>query len=1364
MKADPSVEWTASVPMPLRYIATLIPGIERAMCLGGLAWGLLLWWAGTVAAQPPLPRLFQEAVTIPVDNDAAKTLLTISDRWDLGRWQDALDDLLTLCETRGDSVVPLERGGDLGITRYVLVAAACEKWLAQLPPEGLERYRRRLDPAMELLWKEWSVTSDESLLREILRKGFYSRRGDEALWRLGQSAWTRGDLTAARYWWGQLLPAEYHRKMPAERHFPDPRYPVADVAARVVLCDLLLSPVRGERALALFTETFPDARGQLAGKSGLWVELLTAFRQQMTAGSHTTGHVDVPTFGGNPARNGAAAEAVDFGGELWNLPLANAPLLRTPAQSLFPPARPLASAPAVVDDVVYVNDGAGIHAVSLYSGKPVWNGLDSASTVIYPQFPAGEILPPRRPVQGAPLWTVTVGAGRLFANVGSVITTPSPLENREHTTELVCLDIQQEEGKLLWKLSSEEMSQRLPAEDPDAPGWMWEGTPLLLGTKLYAALSRRRPQLEWSLVCLDAESGQLLWHRPVGISRPTPPDGENLASHLLLAADAQRLYLATHWGALIAVDLQTGALDWAVAYRSELRGEGRARRDPLSAPPPCLVADDRVIMAPADSSNVMCLHAQTGELLWRTPVDESIAALSWAAPDRIVATGISAYGLEAATGEPVWQVAPDESELRGYGRGWMCGDQFVWPTREALLVIDPRQGTVLRDHPLLTPEQRREGGHVVVAGPITLVASTDRLTAYGQAAGIRQSREHLLSSATTQAARWRWQLGEIESVTKQDAQAREHWVAAVQIHDAADGLPGRWSQRAERRLVEQSLIAIDGNPKSIDERLALARQLAMSPPVQRDVARLALAWSKEPHAQIRAWTEWIPWSLRADPAGSPGEPTAWQAAQRLHGLRRTFGDSLFIRHDDQAEARWRSFGSLESAAALRLARREFPAATWERILARAPQRVPHSISPEASLPVAEAQVADLRQQYWQRRWSQTLPSGGRLQSVSGVPSARWEHFLIATSHLEARSLATGDPSWRYELLSPVSWAGLSGEMLYVVTEPELLGMEAATGRILWRRTRGARDSPLAGRDVSSFPVEMVDGHGLVCIAADRTVRTLDGLTGNERWSVPFPGGATPPFPAIIGNWLLLPASKPTGPTLISLVSGRSGSVRWPASRPWLRTPVVSDAGDVFVTVDDQRQISAWTTSGMELWQYAGAVSHAHRDPLPICHRDQWVILLEGTRLAFVGDRGRPTTQIAISAVPLPERDGSQLVVGDVFVAGHAGQLVAVRLSRPSILWRRTVPAGEVIELFSIAGSPETVGVVQRSARGVLVEIWDLERGNPIQSLGKTRPPDQPLAIDARNGHILLAEANLVTAWMPMPVRDPGRADARDNSP
>lgn len=248
------------------------------------------------------------------------------------------------------------------------------------------------------------------------------------------------------------------------------------------------------------------------------------------------------TAGSSPAQVGrywwriverGAAEPADF-------PAANRPLV-------FAPPLPLAFHPAVLDDLVLLNDGRQLHAWNLYSGRPYWDATREAGDIVYPLVADPLPMIPGRGIIGRAQWTVTIAQGRVYARMGSAVTTPAATEFRDLPAEMVCLDVSQGEGQLLWKQTADKFA---PAEG-DLPAWRWEGSPVVEWDE-FMRCCRGGDLDNWNgrSSAWMPNRGCCCRHRPVGITRPTPPDHENRASSLLLTAGGGQLFLVTGWARL----------------------------------------------------------------------------------------------------------------------------------------------------------------------------------------------------------------------------------------------------------------------------------------------------------------------------------------------------------------------------------------------------------------------------------------------------------------------------------------------------------------------------------------------------------------------------------------------------------------------------------------------------------------------------------------------------------------------------------------------------------------------------------------------------------------------------------------------
>jgi hypothetical protein len=203
-----------------------------------------------------------------------------------------------------------------------------------------------------------------------------------------------------------------------------------------------------------------------------------------------------------------------------------------------------------------------------------------------------------------------------------------------------------------------------------------------------------------------------------------------------------------------ALDAQTGSINWLTTYPRVAFGGSDPDRNDLHFQRdlnPCLVYRDLVIVAPLDCDRQMALDATTGVPIWTTRLDVAADAvhLLGVCAGNVIVSGDCLYWLDAADGRLVGQfpgpfrAAPGFARPlpRGCGRGMLAGKHIYWPTRDAILVF-PQQ--VSPQAYGATPNPEREiplarfgirGGNLAASQGMLLVASDDRLVAFGRAAG-----------------------------------------------------------------------------------------------------------------------------------------------------------------------------------------------------------------------------------------------------------------------------------------------------------------------------------------------------------------------------------------------------------------------------------------------------------------------------------------------------------------------------------------------------------------------------------------------------------------------------------------------------
>ena len=232
---------------------------------------------------------------------------------------------------------------------------------------------------------------------------------------------------------------------------------------------------------------------------------------------------------------------------------------------------------------------------------------------------------------------MTVYENRLYARMGSAVTAqpqqgPSPVT----PGSLVCLDLEAE-GKLLWKVAPEE-------------GWAFEGAPVVRGGDLFVAMRRNDIRPQAHVACFDAPTGRLRWRRFVSAAE-TPARGMLPQSTCnLLSLSGDTIYYNTNLAPWRPCRPTT-----AGSFGSASIPATAAATWPGPAPDwqrdlnPCLVHDDTLLVAPADSPRILALDARTGQILWQSGTDvEDVVDLVGVAGGELIAGRAELYRIDLA--------------------------------------------------------------------------------------------------------------------------------------------------------------------------------------------------------------------------------------------------------------------------------------------------------------------------------------------------------------------------------------------------------------------------------------------------------------------------------------------------------------------------------------------------------------------------------------------------------------------------------------------------------------------------------------------------------------------------------------------
>ena len=755
--------------------------------------------------QPQVARKsFRENATLPFDSQLLKRFETVNDLLADERWTEAIAILQDIAQSENKGLVRLKPGVAGGVSTYLNVTTRCNVLLSRIPAEGRKSYRNKFDPQAKRWFENWQRTRDPRELLRIVHQSFVSSYGDDALLALGEEAWDRGEFSAARSWWEQLVPLPEKAdpaKYPAVLRYPDAELDQPTILARIVLCSILERDLfRATEEVSQFSERFPTDEGWVAGERGPLAERLKVLLEQSRSWSPVLSAAKVETFAMSPARNRRIPESVDVGSLRWVRPL-RPNLMRRPVDPFPFQNEPLSYFPVVYDETVLVNDSDSIRAWNLLTGEPAWQSSGDDPAAIYSSVPdePGEI--PERVCVGVPYYTMTISDGRLYARMGSAVNCPSNQQARDLTSDLVCLDLTKE-GKLVWKISAREL---FPEDS-----WRFEGSPVIVGGRAYCIVCRRHPQLELMVICLDASAGRLLWRSPVGGFRNSVDESVNRVSHLLLTAGGGRLFLSTDTGAIIALNDQDGRLEWAITYESRSDESVTVQSDPnRKGLLPPLFHRGMLFVAPNDADFAWCVKADSGQIEWTFPYlatspteiseldrrdlenrqrrenqwHHLLGVAEGGAAGRLIVSGNSLWAIDIHDGTLVWSAAT--GRMSGYGRGVLANDLILLPGRESIDFVAQKSGELVRRFPLKTPDATQQGGNLTLAGGILLVAQPNRLSAYCEYSVLKERIEREMTQQPDNTS-IQMQLAEIDAAEGNIELAAAVFVRILDRKDRSD--------------------------------------------------------------------------------------------------------------------------------------------------------------------------------------------------------------------------------------------------------------------------------------------------------------------------------------------------------------------------------------------------------------------------------------------------------------------------------------------------------------------------------------------------------------------------------------------------
>lgn len=833
------------------------------------------------------------------------------------QYSEAIESLQRVMGSFRDKIVRIATGEDE--SQYALGMRTYGHYrLSHLPPKALELYRSRVDPQARQWYEQGIEYHDPELLERVVREFYASSWTDDALYALGEFALTAGNYEQARAYWERLLTVkERGLTTPFRLELPTKDIPREEIYARLILVSILEgSTQRAETQLTKqlyggksFQERFPEAIGQLGGKSGKYVELLDNLLQQSQRWANLTPNKDWPTFGGSYRRTSQQPHAVSLASKAWKDPIPLQPVKVLPASisrqfSLRrigeESGQPLSYFPLAVEDKLIVHhrpqlpeDGTRckdrILVYNIHTGKPYWpvgeQQLELTGASPGEIFSSAESAPRYTFTSlDIPRYTMTVHRNLLFARVGSPVTfreAGKRLNQEEPPSSILCLDLDAK-GKLVWQI---------PADDPE---WAFEGAPICDGQRVYVGMKQRLGNPKPFVACYDAETTKLLWRQVLPSADTWNFGGDEVElSHNLLTLGAGMIYYNTNLGSVAALDAETGEIRWITLYpRQENLNLNQPQGYYYRSLNPCIYHQGMVFVAPNHTSSVLAFDALSGEILWELPLPD-VTHLLGVYQDKLIASGDRIYWIEF---DPTNRSRPGSlahhwfgnAGPKGYGRGMMAEGHIYWPTRKQVMVFDAETAQLKQMiHLWEEPAFRELAGNLLLANEMLIVAQPDQLVGFhGYSEALedkleRDARANPKSPATLLAlARCQFKLHQWQ----QAAKSYQQYLAVAKSLDIPP--PGYAQARLEfvETLIQQISQFLDTHEYT--RALQLTKQSERQAESPAHKAKILLqrgdaAWGlKQREAAVSAWQEVLA-SARLGEALIPRQEVGYISAARV---------------------------------------------------------------------------------------------------------------------------------------------------------------------------------------------------------------------------------------------------------------------------------------------------------------------------------------------------------------------------------------------------------------------------------------------------------------------------------------------------
>jgi outer membrane protein assembly factor BamB len=743
--------------------------VWRAVRLSGLAiviasaagWQLRARIVGPVGnPDNPDAKDSPEGVYVPESELAMERLALAQKMERLKEWNKSADlyqEILTDPKYAA-KVVPAE--GDADHRLYRSVEELVMQRLAHWPQEGLDVYRGRYEtPASTLL--ESSKGNDLNVLHEVFARYFVTAAGKTAGIRLTDRYLEAGEFRAAAAIADRLL--HWHPNLADDR-------PALFFRAAVAY-HLVGDDHEAQAHLSELKKRDPQARGIVRGSDVVLADALAKeLAEPVPVASGANGD-SYTTFGGDVSRNRVVAVSGTPGAHLYSIQLPKitfgnsqqAASLESRYREDVKSGLTLGVMPVVDRGELFFQDGQRVYGVDLESGVPLseWvknNGADHGGA--FRISAAGEASRSRQLTLTVTDRFILAVMGQQDANMyARMVVQPSD-------TKLVCLDRQT--GRPAWMIQMGQLKQE------SLRNLQLGGSPLVVGDNVcvVGTAVKQAGFEECDVLCFALSKGALRWATNIASASTLsqPFGGFNTGFYLAPnnshpAYANGRVFVQTNRGAMAAVDVYNGMIDWLATYsRGQQatnpafnpmamvqRGEIQNQTKPWTYNP-VLASQGLVFTLPVEGKNLLIYDAATGRLVKQIDLQElgqRLRSDEVEPPNFDTLVGVSGDALVLASKKSVvvidWRAFDNAhfnedkmtlweegfpSEIRG--RPFLTQDRVYVATEQRMFMIDMKTGVAEKDYPAWprTWADDEGPGNLVVTSDHAIIAGAEHIDVY----------------------------------------------------------------------------------------------------------------------------------------------------------------------------------------------------------------------------------------------------------------------------------------------------------------------------------------------------------------------------------------------------------------------------------------------------------------------------------------------------------------------------------------------------------------------------------------------------------------------------------------------------------